>query len=123
MPRGQRKRESEFHKSLQGSAHETLKKDKTRAAIEIAVAAFGLESPESKDWELLCDIRDHVNAMIGVHRDLDQARSEGILADVRDGKYKDRPKDAQAALNDLNTCPFTVADYYAEIDRQGIPEY
>jgi hypothetical protein len=120
MPRKE-KAESEFHKRLQGSAHTTLKSAKTRKAIEDACAVFAAELPdEGAAWENLCAIRDHVNALIGAYQDLNTARQQQVLSDLRAGKFKGTDIDA---AQEMNREVYTVADFHAEVERKRIPEY
>lgn len=119
-----RKQVSEFHKQLQGDAPETLMNISVRTAIVSVCEVFRLEYPSLEPWERLCGIRDHVNAMIAAYRDLNQIREQRILAEIRDGRYKDNPKGGLAALEELKKSSFIIIqDIYGEVDRQGIPEY
>jgi hypothetical protein len=116
-----RQRTSEFHKRLQGEAYRTLKSPVCRKAIEAAAASFVSESEDKEAWESLCAIREHVNALIGAGQDLDAEKRKKIMAAVESGELKG--EQALVALDAIGKHTFTVADYYAEVDRQGIPEY
>jgi hypothetical protein len=117
-----RKQVSQFHSKLVGNAPETLKNKSIREAFTVLSDIFSVHFPESQPWERLCDIRDHVNALIGAHADLDQARNHKIIIDMHDGKYDNDPKGRSAALDELKSSPYSINDIYAEVDRQGIPE-
>jgi hypothetical protein len=115
-----RKQLSEFRKHLQGTAYATLQIKEAREAVGRAVGSFLELDKGTATWEALCAIRDHVNALIGVHMDLEAAHRDSIMKRVQSEEFKGRPKDAIACLNSEATS--TITDIYAEVDRQGIPE-
>jgi hypothetical protein len=113
-----RTHQSEFHKRLQATAYNTLKVKACREAITMAIGPFRLSDAE--DWEALCAIRDHVNALIGAHIDVDAVHRKTIVERAKSGEFNGKP---QEAIDLLNSNPKnSITDIYAEVDWQGIPE-
>jgi hypothetical protein len=112
-----RKRTSEFHKRLQGSACDTLQVPSCREVIEQAVKRF--RSLGGDDWRALAAVRDHVEALLGAFNDAAQTHRESILARAESGEFKSAPQDA---VDLINSNKVTLAAIYAEVDRKGIPD-
>jgi hypothetical protein len=117
-----RKQQSEFHKRVQeGTGYDTLKSGNICASISETVTMIQQEYPDWTAWEALCSIRYHVEALIGAQIDLDSAHQQAILTRAQSGEFKDNP---QAGIDLLNSkISPTIDELYAEVKRQGIPEW